>query len=505
MIQFKKPLCGALMLFPLVASSANNIKEKNPNIILIITDQQRFDALGSVNPSVISPNLDKLALDGNLFSNAYSSTPSSTPARAGLITGMSPWNHGMLGYGVQAEKYEFTMPQLLSDAGYNTMGLGKMHFHPQRNTQGFDMLIIDESGRVQDNYFISDYRQWFNNVAYGLNPDETNIGWNSHKAGVYKLDEELHPTQWTGDVAVNAINGYNSDKPLFLKVSFARPHSPYDPPKRVLDMYDNMDIPVPSVGEWVCEEWRSQSDTTANLDAAIGAFGDEYAKRSRRHYYASITFVDEQVGRIVDALKDRDMYEDTFIIFLSDHGDMLGDHNLWRKTYAYEGSAAIPFIVKLPANRKSLYTKGEEIEYPVEIRDILPTMLELCNIDQPEIMDGCSLIPLLEESNPKWREYIDLEHSRAYWDTNYWMSLTDGKIKYIWFRATGEEQLFDLERDPYEVKDLSTNTKYKKQLNELRDRLTQHLSVRGKDWVENGVLKVTSKSIVYGDNFPKEQ
>ncbi len=477
---------------------------KKPHIILLMTDQHRFDAIGCVNDVVITPNIDRLAQDGNLFNAGYSSTPSSTPARASLITGMSPWAHGMLGYGRQSEDYDYTMAKMLKSAGYNTLALGKMHFYPQNNTQGFDVVLNDESGRVESRFFMSDYRKWFNNVALGMNPDETGVGWNSHVAKTYALDENLHPTKWLGDVAVDAIKGYNSVNPLLLKVSFARPHSPYDPPTKYLKMYDGKDIPAPIIGDWVPQSWIDTTTPNDDRSDAIGNFGVEYAKKARRHYYASITFVDEQIGRIVAELKAKDMYDNALIVFISDHGDMLGDHHLWRKTYALEGSAAIPFIVKTPNSVDRDVKRGEEIDKPVEIRDVLPTFLDVADVEQPSQMDGSSIIPLISDNDATWREYIDLEHSRAYWHTNYWMALTDGKMKYVWFRTSGEEQLFDLEKDPYEKRELSKDKKYNNTLSKMRDAMVEHLSVRGEEWVKDGELILSDKSVIYSKNFPKK-
>ncbi|MGL4493732.1 MAG: sulfatase-like hydrolase/transferase, partial [Tannerellaceae bacterium] len=147
-----------------------------PHIIFIMTDQHRADALGCMgNKSIYTPHLDKLAKDGTLFTSGYSSTPSSTPARAGLLTGMSPWHHGMLGYGKVAEKYEFEMPQMLRDLGYFTYGIGKMHWAPQTATHGFHGTLLDESGREESPYFKSDYRKWFMMQAPGQDPDATGI------------------------------------------------------------------------------------------------------------------------------------------------------------------------------------------------------------------------------------------------------------------------------------------------------------------------------------------
>src|SRR5574344_324924 len=153
----------------LLSMNAYGQTKTRPHIILIMTDQQRGDALGCAgNECVITPNIDRLAADGHLFCNAYTASPSSTPARAGMLTGMSPWHHGLLGYGQVAEHYKYEMPQMLKDIGYHTFGIGKMHWYPQNALHGYEATILDESGRVESPYFISDYHKWFNMQAFGL-------------------------------------------------------------------------------------------------------------------------------------------------------------------------------------------------------------------------------------------------------------------------------------------------------------------------------------------------
>lgn len=484
---------------------ADRMGDKPPHIILIMTDQQRGDAVGCAgNEAVISPNIDQLGREGHLFCNAYTATPSSTPARAGMLTGMSPWHHGLLGYGQIAEHYRYEMPQMLKDAGYHTLGIGKMHWHPQHALHGFETTLIDESGRVESPYFKSDYRKWFDMKAFGLNPDSTHVGWNAHEVRAYALPEHLHPTVWTGDCAVEAIAGYSSDKPLFLKISFARPHSPYDPPQRLVDMYDGREIPAPVVGYWV-NECTLDEHPDKRPEAAVGNFGVEYARQSRKYYYASITFIDEQIGRIINELKRKGMYDDALICFVSDHGDMLGDHHLWRKTYAYEGSSAIPFIVKLPIGVDSSLKPGEVLEAPVELRDLLPTFLELSGQAVPQDMDGLSVLPLLKGEDVEWREYIDIEHAVAYWEENYWCALTDGKIKYVWFFRTGDEQLFNLLEDPQELYDLSKDSVSLGRLIEMREAMAEHLQERGEDWVKDGKLVIRKQNLLYSPNYPRTE
>lgn len=480
--------------------------QQQPDIIFIMTDQQRADALGwAGNPTMITPNMDGLAADGYWFSNAYTSCPSSTPARAGLLTGLSPWHHGMLGYGQVAEHYRYEMPQLLRDNGYHTLGIGKMHWHPQNALHGFHATLVDESGRVEAPYFCSDYRKWLAVMAPGKDPDATGIGWNDHGTKVYQLPEALHPTQWTGDMAVNAIRHYEAGKPLFLKISFARPHSPYDPPQRLLDLYDGRPIPAPAEGAWSAGIGQSVTRPEQNREAAFAQFPADYIENSRRHYYASVTFVDEQVGRIVQALKETGRYDNALIVFTSDHGDMMGDHHHWRKTYAYEGSAGIPMIVKVPSSLQGTLPKGSTIEQPVELRDILPTLLEAAGAQVPSDMDGRSMLALTKGQTEGWRRWIDLEHATCYSDRNYWCALTDGRLKYIWFLRTGEEQLFDLVKDPQETTDRSADKNYRKQLDELRRAMADHLSERGEEWVKDGKLQTRSSTLLYSPNYPSQR
>jgi len=474
-----------------------------PNIILIMADQLRGDCLGCVGNKIIqTPNIDAIAAGGVVLTRAYTSVPSCTPARAVLLTGLSPWKNGMLGYGKMAPEYHHEMPRMLHDAGYRTVAVGKMHYHPQRSPRGFEVMLIDESSRREDPGFISDYHQWFEQKEPGKDPNATfqrGVGWNENKWADYALDENLHPTYWTGQQAVAQILAHDSSKPLFLKVSFARPHSPYDAPSRFASIYDWKDMPAPWIGEWAgkFKSWRK------TRSPAFGDFGEEYAKRARRHYYGNVTFIDEQVGRIIDALKKRGMYDDSLILFTADHGDMLGDHYHWRKTYAYEGSASIPMALRWPASMNATVPRGSRISRVAELRDVLPTFLDAAGAPLPGDLDGKSLLSLLRDEGASWREYIDLEHYIAYDLHNYWTGLTDGRQKYICFRPSGEEQLFDLERDPGECHDLAREPAYREALDAWRARLVSHLAPRGKKWVKHGKLVKDRRGQLYSPNHPR--
>ena len=471
-----------------------------PNILFLMADQYRGDCLGcDGHPVIQTPNLDRLAAEGVRFVHAYSCTPTCTPARAALLTGLGPWRNGMLGYGKVPEKYPIEMPQALRDGGYYTTGIGKMHWSPQRNTHGFHMTLLDESGRAQSPEFRSDYRAWFYSQAPTLNPDVTGIGWNDYRSAVYALPEELHPTTWTANTACNFIESYNHVEPFFLKVSFSRPHSPYDPPARWMDAYKDVPIPPAAIGNWE-SKYAPRSDDSFNI--WHGDMGGDQVRASRQGYYGSISFVDEQIGRIIQALEKSGWLDNTLILFTADHGDMTGDHHLWRKSYAYEPSARIPMIVRWPETLLSAQ-RGQVLEEPVELRDVLPTFLEASAVGGDENLEGKSLLSLIRGEKQGWRDFIDLEHDICYAPQNHWSALTDGHSKYIFHAFDGSEQFFDLDQDPTECRDLIDDVTCRDRIQLWRERLIQHLEPRGEEFVSHGKLVPRPQSRLRSPNYPE--
>jgi arylsulfatase A-like enzyme len=490
---------GAAALTGAAGNAATLPRPDKPNLLLIMTDQQRGDCVGAAgNPVIRTPNLDKLAREGVLFRNAYSCVPSCTPARTALLTGLAPWRNGMLGYGRVGEGYEIEMPQALRDAGYYTTGIGKMHWHPQRNLHGFHHTILDESGREQSTDFRSDYRSWLFSRDPLVDPDETGLGWNDYRGWPYKLPEKYHPTHWTGDTARHFIESYDRSEPFFLKVSFARPHSPYDPPQRFWDMYNDTDLPEANLGDWA-GRYEQPSDESNSI--WHGDLGPGQVRTSRQGYYSNITFIDEKIGEIMAALEKRGMLENTVIVFTSDHGDMMGDHHMWRKTYAYEGSANVPMIIRWPRETLS-DQRGLVLDHPVELRDILPTFMDAAGVPGAETLDGKSMLSLIENRDAPWRTFIDLEHDRCYHDLNHWTAVTDGHSKFIFHCETGEEQFFDLDADRGETRDLAKDPAYGDRVAQWRQHMVDHLSERGEPFVKDGKLAVRRASYLYSPNWP---
>jgi choline-sulfatase len=497
---------GASLLAPRIARAQAAVKPARENgklnILFIMDDQHRGDCLGcDGHPVVQTPHLDQLAAEGARFTSAYSSTPTCTPARAALLTGLSPWNHGMLGYASVPEQYPYEMPTALKEAGYYTCSIGKNHWTPQRNKHGLDECILDESGRAQNPEFKSDYRCWFSSVAPTQDPDATGIGFNDYTARPFALDEHLHPTRWTGDVAVNFLEQYDKEQPFFLKVSFARPHSPYDPPQRFWDLYKDAEIPERHIGDWA---GRFEARSSDRDDLWHGDLGAEAARTARIGYYGNITFIDEQIGRMRDVLEARGMLENTLILFVSDHGDMTGDHHLWRKSYAYEPSARVPMIIRWPESLVEA-SRGQVREEPVEIRDIFPTFLDATGSAPARELDGKSMLELARGNAGDWRAWIDLEHDVCYGKNNHWTALTDGKTKYIFHAFDGEEQLFDLANDPGEIHDLAKVAAHEESLATWRARMVAHLEHRGEAWVKDGQLALHKDSIQFSPNYPNQK
>lgn len=459
------------------------------NVLLIMTDQQRWDTLGCYGNRVIeTPNLDFLAAEGTLFTSAYSLTPSCIPARASLLTGMNAWNTGITGMekheGPMGVNYPHTLPGELTKAGYHTQGIGKMHFYPQRSLNGFHHTVLDESGRVEDPGFVSDYKAWFDKNKPGdFDIIDHGIHWNSWMARPYHAPEYLHPSNWTVNEALQFLKRKDPSKPYFLKVSFARPHSPYDAPEYYFNLYMNKSLPKPFEGEWN-QIYGEPSQWASDTNAWRGRRSEEETMRAKAGYYGSIHHIDHQIGRLLSVMKKSGDFQRTLIIFTSDHGDMLGDHGLWRKTYAYEGSAHIPFIIVPPKGMN--LSAGQVTNKPVVLHDIMPTVLDYMGLDIPSSVDGVSLKPLIEGKNHTWREYIHGEHTKCYADDHEMHYLTDGRYKYIWLPRLQQEQLFDLQNDPHEEHDLSE--KNESELIFWRKRLISELMQRNAGWTDGHQL-----------------
>jgi arylsulfatase A-like enzyme len=447
-----------------------------PNILLVIADQWRADCLGfDGHPVVETPHLDELFCEGIHFRQAYSACPTCIPARAALMTGLSPAGHGRRGYkdGVPWE-YPVTLAGQLAAAGYHTQCVGKMHVHPARNLLGYHHVVLHDGSlgihrrAPQDYDYTDDYRRALRAETHGrADVRDTGLGVNSWVVKPWPYPEHLHPTNWVATESIEFLRRRDPTKPFFLTTSFVRPHPPFDPPESCLRRYEQKPLPPPALGEWAEREDPDRSGLRASFGR--GRVDAVQSDRARRAYFALISQIDAQLNRVLLELKDQGVDHNTLILFLSDHGELLGDHNLWAKALPYDGSARIPCILRPPP---SWGLRGQRVnQNVVELRDVLPTLVEAAGGVVPASVEGRSLLPFVHGGDdPGWRTYVHGEHEFGD-ESNHW--LTDGTEKYIWFPHRGVELLFDLVADPRELRNLASAQPDRTAV--WRDRLLAHL------------------------------
>ena len=499
-----------------------------PNILFLMADQLRWDY---VRPDY-TPHLASLASRGLSLRNTYSSTPSCTPARSALLTGLNPWYNGMLGYGALPLAWPVEMPRVMAEqGGYTTAAIGKNHFLPNHwpanvtpPAHGWgQQFLYDGLGDGLGSEELDTYDEWFRDTSGGKDPLASGgLDWNSWRGAAYEYPEAWHPTAWVGSTASRWLANYSATRataPFFLKVSFHRPHSPYDPPPRLLNATTAEELPQVYVGGgWDAkyagpDAWCGPSDA----DAWCGAMPPAAMTLARRAYLANVKFVDEQVGAVLATLAAEGLDRNTWVLFVSDHGDGQGEHHLWRKTYPYELSAHVPGIIAWPVGATAAAPPGSSSPLLAELRDVFPTVLDLAGVGAPvrARLNGTSWA-CLARADPsgatcgagggRWRTTLDLEHSTIFNETNHWSAVVrDDALKYIFLATSGDEQLFNLTDDPHELRDVADAPAYAPALRELRDAMgAQFLAEgRGDAWVTPaGVPVVRPQGQVYSPHFP---
>lgn len=457
--------------------------KKNYNIVLLMCDQYRGDCLSFCDhPIVKTPYLDTLAKEGVYFQHAYSACPSCIPARAALLTGRSQDRHGRLGYEDGVDwNYDHYLAQEFSNAGYQTQCIGKMHVHPARSQCGFQNIILHDGylgyNRNQNipHYLHQDVcDDYLYDLRKVLGPEAdvtaAGIDCNSYLTHPWIYPEHLHPTNWVVDKSIRFLETRDRKKPFFLMSSFVRPHQPLDAPQSYFDLYKDKELNAPASGDW--DDEIHQKSTS--FDSIYGSDDEQLKHDAMAGYYASITHVDHQIGRLLTALKEDGCYEDTIILFVSDHGEMLFDHQLWRKVFPYQGSIHVPLLMRIGKHIADIPAHiNDEV---VELRDIMPTLLELNGITIPETCDGISLVPQIYQEQQETRPYLHGEHEfHSGLSNHYIVTKTD---KYIWYSETGKEQYFDLVKDPKESHDAISDIEVQPRIANLRSILKKELAKR---------------------------
>ena len=464
---------------------------KSLNVLIIMVDQMRADCLGIAgHPDVKTPYLDTLATRGIRFTNAYSACPSCIPARTGFLTGLSQEHHGRVGYldGIPWN-YTTTLTSEFSKFGYYTQCVGKMHVHPQRNLVGFNNVklhngIIEYYQRTDMPYYenqniADDYLYEMRNKGLGDCLTDSGMDCNGYMARPWPHEEQDHPTNWVTTECIDFLRSRDRDKPFLLMASYVRPHPPFDAPKCYFDMYRNKTLRPPVIGEWSDREELIKKGRIFNSDT--GPSDPDLIREAQIGYYACITHLDHQIGRLLQAVDNHKLSQNTLVVFLSDHGEMLCDHHLFRKVRPYQGSINVPLIVSGPSNL--VKDGGRVSETLIELRDIMPTLLEAIGAPIPENIDGHSFFSEINNNQINAiNEYIHGEHTGGNASNHY---IVTQKDKYVWYSKTGKQQYFDLLSDPYETHDLINDNSRSERVAQLRNILINELQFREEGFVKN--------------------
>ncbi len=448
---------------------------ERPNILFITTDQQRFDTIAALgNRHIYTPHLDWLVDEGITYRRAYSDAPLCVAARATIMTGKNGYNAGLTNNGtasVPMQRYP-TLPGILTKAGYQTRAQGKMHFHPMRANYGFEHMELP----------MDYYRERHHNPHEGL-PKEHGVGENEITPVISTVDETHSLTYWTVQRSIDFMETRDETRPFFLWTSFTQPHPPFDPCANYWALYQNLTFPDPIIGDWsenVATMPQAFLQPTYQLNNAY-RMSNEQLREVKRAYYACITQIDYQLGLLFARMREMGLLENTWIIFTSDHGEMLGDHHMAAKSIFLEGSAHIPMIIRPPASAwvdKPL--AGKTVDTLVNLADILPTVLARANVSPPSDIDGIDLLSLVDSS-------VDRDFYGVCNDSFH--CLIQGKYKYTWARAGGEELLFNLEDDPMEQHNLATDEQVIELLNRMRQALIQQMATHDSPCLKNGALE----------------
>jgi len=405
-----------------------------PNILVITTDQQRFDTIHALgNNHIYTPHLNWLVDEGITFERCYSDSPICMPARTTLMTGRHGYNTGLVGNyeDLKVMNSATTLPGILTRNGYQTRAQGKMHFSPIRANYGFEHMEIP----------LDYYRYMAEHTNLGI-PKGHGVGENEIEPVISTVDEVHSATYWTAKRSIDFLETRDETRPFFLWTSFAKPHPPFDPCSNYWALYQNKTLPKPIYGDWSEDLDKAPQGfyhSTYTLNNAH-RMSEEQLLDVKRAYYACITQIDYSLGLLFARMREMDLLENTWIFFTSDHGDMMGDHHMGAKSVFLEGSAHVPMIIRPPkAREKSL--NGKRCNALVTLADIMPTILSVSDVNEKIELDGTNMLDLMHNSQ-----------DRTFYGncSNTYFSIMKDGYKYMWTRVGGEELLFNIQDDPME-------------------------------------------------------
>ena len=456
---------------------------KQPNILLILTDQQRFDTIGALNnPIIKTPNLDRICRSGVAFTSAYSPSPVCVPARCSLHYGQYPMHTGCYDNAWKMPTDRPSYADALAAAGYRTHAVGKCHFMPDKDAlRGFQQRQIQEEvcARTSD-----DYTNLLEDEGWGELPEPHGVrGEMYYVPQVSQLPLKLHPTQWVGDRSSTFIQEQkDAKKPWMLFSSFIHPHPPFAPPSPWHKLYRSYNMPLPHVPaeyESLLAYVNRHQNRYKGRDQGIDR---RLLRNIKAHYYACISFVDYQIGRILDSLEASGQRDNTLILFSSDHGELLGDFNSFGKRSMHDAAARIPMLASLPGR----FEGGRTCNTPVNLIDFMPTMLAAAGVSTSNLkLDGEDLFAV--QNGTSQRATVHSQYRAA--GTAIYTTVTS-RWKYAYSAPDDKEFLFDRVSDPRETQNYAGLPDSQRVLKDMREKTLRWLTEGGEATaIEGGKFK----------------
>jgi choline-sulfatase len=447
------------------------VSANKPNVLFVICDDLNCDLSCYGHALVQSPNIDRLARRGVRFENAYCQYPLCGPSRASFMTGLYPDQtriHGNAMYVRQTLPKVRTMTQMFRNQGYFVTRIGKIyHYGVPRNigTGGYDDpeswdSTINPRGRDKTD----------EHLVFSLRPGKYGgtLSWLAADGTDEEQTDGIAVTE-----AVDLLKTYaDQDQQFFLAVGLFRPHTPYVAPKKYFDMYPTDKLNVPSVPAGYLDTLPGPARETLTRKKDQQNLSDDLARQAIQAYYASITFVDTQVGRLLAALDSTGLANNTIVVFTSDHGYHMGEHGHWQKTTLFENAARVPLIIATPgANRAGSHTTAL-----AEMVDFYPTLAELCNLETPKYLAGVSLVAALNDSEQHPRDSALTQFADGY-------SLRTDRYRYTEWGEQGEQgaELYDRQSDPEEMSNLAQHSEYGELVKQLSTQLHDCIAAANKD------------------------
>lgn len=458
---------AAILAFMLVATPCLGQPDKKPNVLFIISDDLTATAVSCYeNQACLTPNVDKLASEGTLYSCAYCQFPVSGPSRASIMFGYYPHATETFGYisgreNVGPERKSWA--QLFKENGYYTARVSKIYhmgvpIDIEEGSNGTD----DEASWIER--FNSQGPEWkaegeaelVQNNPYGIKPRQ---GGNVMTIVKAEGDDFVHSDGKTAEKASDLIRKHK-DKPFFLAIGFVRPHVPFVAPKVHFEPYPYQQMILPPKVE---NDWDDIPQMGINYVTSVNArMSEDQEKKAIAGYYASVSFMDAQVGKVLKTLKEEGLEDNTIVIFTSDHGFHLGEHRFWMKVSLHEESVRVPLIIKVPGQKPGICHSF------VELLDLYPTVAELAGLKCSEHLQGKSIVKTLKDPEYKVRDMafsVSLQGNSFLLRTEKWA--------YIQYREDAKSgiELFDMIYDPKQYNNLANNPKYKEVVEYFQEKL----------------------------------